>query len=399
MKFIFDNFRWLLASFLLFFLSSFGQTTFISVFAGEIQEDFNLSNGTWGLFYMIGTLSSAVVMLWLGGLTDMFRARFLGSIFLFLLAASCISMSLVKSIYLLPFIIFALRLTGQGMTSHVASVSIGRWFVATRGKAISISHLGHSLGEAVLPIAFVALIALVGWRLSWFSSAMVLLVSIPFFIFLLNKERSPKNTVEESESFGLDGKHWTRKETIKHPLFWFLLPTLLGPAAFSTAFFFFHVHYAETKGWSHLQIVSLFPVFTISAVLSMVFSGIIIDRFNSIKLMSFYMIPAIFGFLILSISNSLLFASIGMSLIGITSGVGGTLSSSFWAEIYGTKNLGSIKALATSIMVLGSALGPGITGYIIDLGYDFTDQMPWISLYYVIATILAFVGLKKSINR
>ena len=180
MKFIFDNFRWLLASFLLFFLSSFGQTTFISIFAGEIQEDFNLSNGTWGLFYMVGTLSSAVVMLWLGGLTDIFRARFLGSIFLFLLATSCIAMSLVKSMYLLPFIIFALRLTGQGMTSHVASVSIGRWFVATRGKAISISHLGHSLGEAVLPIAFVALIALVGWRLSWISSAMVLVVSIPF---------------------------------------------------------------------------------------------------------------------------------------------------------------------------------------------------------------------------
>ena len=107
MKFIFDNFRWLLASFLLFFLSSFGQPTFISVFAGEIQEDFNLSNGTWGFFYMVGTLSSAVVMLWLGGLTDIFRARFLGSIFLFLLAASCIAMSLVKStLYLLSFLLF-----------------------------------------------------------------------------------------------------------------------------------------------------------------------------------------------------------------------------------------------------------------------------------------------------
>ena len=108
------------------------------------------------------------------------------------------------------------------------------------------------------------------------------------------------------------------------------------------------------------------------------------------------LIPSTIGFLVLSFSGTLFLASIGISMIGVTSGIQSTLSSAFWAEFYGTKNLGSIKALATSTMVLGSALGPGITGYIIDLGYNFTVQMPWISVYYVIATILAFIGLKRS---
>ena len=80
MKFILDNFRWLLASFLLFFMSSFGQTMFISIFAGEIQKEFNLSNGAWGGLYMAGTLSSAIIMLWVGGLTDIFKVRLLGSL-------------------------------------------------------------------------------------------------------------------------------------------------------------------------------------------------------------------------------------------------------------------------------------------------------------------------------
>ena len=82
-------------------------------------------------------------------------------------------------------------------------------------------------------------------------------------------------------------------------------------------------------------------------------------------------------------------------MIAITSGIQTTLSSSFWAEVYGTKYLGAIKSLATSTMVLGSALGPGITGFIIDLGFDFSKQMPWISGYYSLATLMALIGITK----
>ena len=49
-------------------------------------------------------------------------------------------------------------------------------------------------------------------------------------------------------------------------------------------------------------------------------------------------------------------------------------------------------------MVLGSALGPGITGYVIDLGFNFTTQMPWISAYYIFATFLALFGVKKTLK-
>ena len=244
MRFILNNFRWLLASFLLFFMSSFGQTMFISVFAGDIQKDFNLTSGAWGGLYMAGTLSSAAAMLWLGGLIDVFKVRLLGSLTLLFLAISCLAMYWVQSVYLLPIIIFSLRVSGQGMTTHIASVSISRWFIATRGRAISISHLGYSLGEATLPILFVIIIGLYGWQFSWLLSALLLLSAIPILIFLLSKERSPKNVIEESDSPGLNGRHWTRKEALYHPLLWFLLPALIGPAAFSTAFFFLHVQHS-----------------------------------------------------------------------------------------------------------------------------------------------------------
>ena len=60
-RFLAENARWLSAGALLTFLSSFGQTFFISIFAGEIREGFDLSHGQWGGIYTIGTSASAVV--------------------------------------------------------------------------------------------------------------------------------------------------------------------------------------------------------------------------------------------------------------------------------------------------------------------------------------------------
>jgi len=66
-NFLFKNAPFLTAGVLLTFMSSFGQTFFISIFAGEIRTAFNLSHGAWGGIYTIGTFLSAIVMVWAGG--------------------------------------------------------------------------------------------------------------------------------------------------------------------------------------------------------------------------------------------------------------------------------------------------------------------------------------------
>ena len=94
LSFLRDNARWLSAGALLTFLSSFGQTFFISIFAGEIREGFQLSHGQWGGIYTMGTTVSAIVMVWAGGLTDQFRVRSLGAVILGMLMLACLAMAL-----------------------------------------------------------------------------------------------------------------------------------------------------------------------------------------------------------------------------------------------------------------------------------------------------------------
>jgi len=394
--FLVRNAPWLGAGVLLTFLSSFGQTFFISIFAGQIQAEFGLSHGVWGGLYSLGTLVSAVVMVWAGGLTDIYRVRVLGPAVLCGLALAALAMASNQWVILLPVVIFLLRLFGQGMCSHIAMVAMTRWFTASRGKALSIATLGFAVGEALLPMLFVAAMALIDWRLLWVASAAVALLGAPTLIRMLRDERTPQSLARESSSTGMAGRHWTRSETLRNPLLWFMAPALLGPSAFITAFFFHQVHLAQIKGWAHLQLVALFPVYTGVSILAMFASGWALDRWGTARMMPFYQLPLAIGFGLFSVVQTIPGAVVALTCLALSVGANSTLPAAFWAEFYGTRHIGAIKAMAAAVMVLGSAIGPGLTGALIDLGVSLNTQCQWIAGFFVLACALVWVGIHRA---
>lgn len=395
-NFLINNSRWLAAGALLTLMSGFGQTFFISIFAGEIRSTFNLSHGDWGAIYGFGTFASAIVMVWAGGLTDIMRVRQLGPIVLAALAASCLFMAFNPWVALLPVVIFCLRLTGQGMSTHIANVAMSRWFVINRGKALSVANLGFSLGESAFPLLLVTALAYFAWQGIWVIAALIALISIPALIWLLRQERSPQSMAQEGQSKGMHGRHWTRKQTLTHPLFWFMMPALLGQSAFNTVFFFLQVHFAEIKGWEHIQLVAMFPIYTMVAIGSMVMSGILLDRLGTVRLIPYFQLPMIIAFLLFAFGNTLFTALLGFVFLGITSGANSTLPNAFWAEFFGTKHLGSIKAAATAAIVLGSAIGPAVTGILLDLDVPLEVQYVWISSFFAFSSLMMWVGISRA---
>ena len=394
--FLRSNAPWLSAGFLLTMLSGFGQTYFISIFAGEIRAEFNLSHGEWGGIYTLGTGASAVVMVWAGALTDRFRIRALGMVILPMVMLACFLMAGVTAAWLLTFVIFALRFSGQGMMSHLAVVAMARWFVAARGRALAIAGLGFSVGEAFLPLVFVSLLAVLDWRLLWVASGFVALAGVPILLLLLRKERTPQSFAEEDQSLGMNAQHWTRGQAIRHPLFWFMVPALLGPPAFGTAFFFQQVHYANIKGLEHIQLVSLFPIYTGLSILSMMVAGWVLDKIGTARLIPWIQLPMIAAFWVFGVADGLVLIVLGIAFFATTTGAQATVPNAFWAEFYGTRHLGSIKALASAIMVLGSALGPGITGTLIDLGVGLETQYLFISGFFVLTTAMVWFGIRQA---
>jgi len=394
--FLRDNAPFLGAGFLLTFGSAFGQTFFISVFAGEIRAEFGLSHGQWGRAYSLGTLVSAAVMVWTGGLVDRFRIRAAGLFVLLTLAFACLFMAWTPAAWALVPAVFLLRFAGQGMMSHLGAVSMARWFVASRGRALSIAGLGFAAAEASLPILFVALLALYDWRLLWVGAALATLLLIPILLRLLRLERTPQSLAKGNVSFGMGGRHWTRGQVLRHRLFWFMVPALLGPAAFNTALFFQQVHVAEVKGWTHLEFVALFPVYTAANVTALFLSGFLIDRFGTARMMPLFQAPMILGFALFAVADSPAVALFAFLFLGLTSGANATLPSAFWAEFYGTAHIGAIKAMAAAIMVLGSAIGPGLTGTLISAGIGIETQFLWIAGYFAATCASVAIGISTS---
>jgi MFS family permease len=396
--FLRTNRTWLAAGFLISFASSFGQTFFIALFAAQIMGEFGLSNGEWGAIYAIATTASAIVMVWSGPLTDRFTVRQIGSATLAALALSCLAMAALPggTGWLLVVVIFALRFTGQGMLSHISVVAMVRWFTTTRGRALSISAMGFAIGQALLPIALVALLTQISWRMAWVVAAVFVVAMIPLTRALLQKERTPQSIAGDSQVRGMDDHHWTRSQALRHPLFWLVLPAFLGPPAWGTALFFHQVHLVDTKGWTMPAFVALMPIFTLMTILSTFAAGWLIDRLGTGRLVPVYLLPFAAGFLVLAQATTIPGAGVAMALIAVGMGLQQTLPGVFWAEYYGTRHVGAIKAAGVAVLVFGSAIGPGITGFLIDHGTDFPAQMPMIAAYFLAAAVLATIGVVRA---
>jgi MFS family permease len=397
--FLRNNAAWLAAGALLSFSSSFGQTFFISVFAGEIRGEYALTHGEWGGVYSLATMASAAVMVFAGGLTDRFRIRWIGLGVYGGLATAALVMAAAQSVWALWIAVFLLRLMGQGMMSHAAITAMARWFVASRGRAVSVAGLGVAAGEALLPLVFVALLAVADWRMLWVGVAVALCVLAPLLWRLLRLERTPQSFASDAGSLGMDGRMWTRGEMVRHWLFWAMLPAILGPAAWNTAFFFHQVHIADVKGWGHAALVALFPVYTVTSIGSMLVAGWAVDRWGSGRLAGVYLLPAAAGYAVVASTGGIPAGALGLALIGVAVGIHQTMSAAFWAEHYGTRHIGTIRAATGAVMVLGTAIGPVVTGALIDRGVSFPAQGFGIAAYFVAASVLAGLGAARSSRR
>lgn len=397
-RFAANNARWIVGGFLLTFFSSFGQTFFISLSAGDIRAEYELSHGEFGALYMVATLASAMTLPWLGRITDRYGAMTVTLVIVPLLALGALGMAFSVHLATLVIAIYMLRLFGQGMMTQNALTATGRWFAANRGRAVSLVTLGVNAGEALFPFAFVAVAAILGWRETWLVAAIVLVVfALPVIAALTARERSPQSDPLDQKAIA--PRDWTRAQVLADPLFWVLLTGVLAPAFIGTTIFFHQVYLVELRGWSLPVFASSFAVMSLTTIVFALIAGALIDRFSAAALLPAFLVPLSLACLALGLLEAQWSAFVFMALLGVSYGFSSTLFGALWPEIYGTRQLGAIRAVIVAIMVFATAVGPGLTGVLIDLGISYPLQIVTMGVYCAVVALVMGAASRRLLAR
>ena len=394
-KFIKSNFKYLFFGFLMTFCSSFGQTFFLGIFNPFIREDLNLSHSEFGGIYSIATLVSSLTIIWLGKKIDDFKLRNFAVFVCLSLFSAAIFMSQLSGYIHLIFAIFFLRLFGQGLMSHTSSTSMAKIFNKNRGKALAISWLGLSFGEGILPALVIYLLNIFFWKTIWIIIAgFIIIIIFPLVIYLL-KNFKYSEVKEDEQKINFKIKHWTRKEVLRDVKFYFLLPAVLCPPFLITGIFINQIYLFENANWSLNFLGLSFTAYAITTVLSLQISGYLIDKFSAVKILPFYLIQLIFGFIVSILFKSTFSPILFFIFIAITNGTANVLMTSTWSEIYGTKNLGAIRSITISLMVFSTALSPFLFGFLIDFGLSSIKILSYMLFYTLFSNLLLVCKIRS----
>ena len=390
--FYIKNLRWLYIVFILTFCSAFGQTFFISLYSGEIRAAFELTHGQWGLIYSCATLSSAILILFVGGYADRGSAKSISTLVILGLMVFIFLMANNTSIWGLVLIILGLRFFGQGMLGHISMVFCGKWFFKNKGKAVAVANSGYTLAEAIMPTIFVTLIGVLSWQTSWYVSIIMSILILVSVRFLAETERN-KGTKphKETQQVGMLKKSWNRSEMLKSWVFWAAVPGLMTSPMITTTLFFHQVHLVEIKNWQLSTYVLFIPCYSAATLLSLYLVGYLVDKFSTKIILPIFLFPLVSGLLLLSIATSYFELLLILILFGLSAGAYIVVYGTFFPEFFGSFYLGSVRTVGVTIMVFSSAIGPVLSGYFIDLGYLIDYQFKFFAAFSVFASLLFLI--------
>tara|TARA_B100001123_G_scaffold318060_1_gene356480 strand:- start:1444 stop:1974 length:531 start_codon:yes stop_codon:yes gene_type:complete len=165
----------------------------------------------------------------------------------------------------------------------------------------------------------------------------------------------------------------------------------------ATGTFVYQSFILESKNWGPYVIAQSFMAYSVLSLLTLFISGFLIDKFTSRKILIYMNIPLLLSVFVIIYFNNPVSSFIFLGLIGISNGLANVLGSSTWAEIYGVKYIGSIKALTTALMVFATAFGTALFGILIDKGFSI-EQIAIISGIYIIISLVFLFLIKEKLN-
>ncbi len=371
-----------------------GQTVGVSVFLDKLIADLNLSRSVVSLMYTFGTLGGALVLPFVGRFIDRRGPRRAVTLIAALFALACVIMGSVQGLVTLLLGFFLIRSLGQGALSLVSLHVINLWFVRRRGLAVGLAGVGMAAGTALFPLFIEFLINQAGWRLAYALLGGLVAITILPLGALLYRERperfglAPDGQAAASDEMETSELSLTLVEARRTPSFWLFAIGGFCIAGLSTALIFHHYSIMDARGLDRAVAAQLFvPLGAVMAIANLL-TGILMDRLPPRLLLSaMLLLLSTALFLAMRVTSPRLVLLYG-GILGLAQGMQGAIGSGVYAHLFGRLQLGAIKGLATTVSVMGAAIGP----FLFALGLERFDSYGPVLLLAALLPLLLALG-------
>jgi MFS family permease len=374
--------------FLAHIASAFSISSTLSVFLKPLSTDLGISRGVFSLIRSGEILIGAAAAPLVGTRLDRHGARWLMASGGLIAGAGFLLLGQARDFW--QFLIFRWLLVSPGdslMGSMVVNVTISRWFVRMRGRALALAGMGHGVAKVGMPLLAASLIAYTGWRGAWavFGLLTLALVVGPSVLFMRRRpedmgllpdgsspaQHESKTTAKEVGSASAPRSasvdvEWSRREALRTPAFW-LIVTTFGVAHVGVTGLNLHVFsFVSDQGHPAMVAALVMSIIAFMQLSTPLVWGLLAERSNIARLiMAKFLIQAA-GILWALSDPGLVSLYSGFFLYGI--GMGGTsiLAEMIWANYFGRISLGKIRGIGSLLTHAFSAAGPPFFGLLFD---------------------------------
>ena len=294
----------------------------------------------------------------------------------------------------------------------VVNVTISRWFVRQRGRALAIAHLGEGLSKVTISLVVASLIVVIGWRQVWtlFGGLVLFLVLIPAALWM---RRSPEDmglypdgaagpyeigkqesATQRSAAPETSDITWSRREALRTSTFWLIVSIFSIVDVGITGLNLHVVAYVSDKDYSTVLAASVMTVIAATQLGSALLWGFVSERVSARKAVSVMFIIQAAGLIIAMQANDLSLLYVGFFLYGAGLGGAQVLQEIMWANYFGRISLGTVRGMSLPVILISASLGPPFFGYL----YDYTGSYD-LSLTLFIAVQILCAGLTLLIRR
>jgi MFS family permease len=375
---------------------AFHMSSTLSVFLKPLTEDLAVSRGLFSLLRSGEILIGAAMAPFVGPLVDRYGGRWLMAGGALVAGAGFILLSQASAFWQFLLLRWVFVTAGGVFMCHmVVSVTIARWFVLKRGRAIAIASLGQGLSKVFIPVVTATLFVWLGWRWTWsiFGIATLALVLIPALIFM---RRSPEDMGLQPDGTGepietsapttfkipakaqrqraADEAIWTWTEVLRTHTFW-IICFIYGIANVGIAGLNLHLFaYVTDIGFDAIVAATVMSIIAATQLGSTLFWGVVGERVEIRKSSMIMFLIQAAGLGLAIATDQLVSLYVGFSLYGIGLGGSWVLQELIWANYYGRISLGMVRGLGVLVTHAFGAAGAPFFGFVHDATGSYTSS-------------------------